>query len=620
MSKRFFAYLIIAAGFIFMLSVSWLKWGNILIDTYRDPYVAGKILNGAVLYKDIGYEMGPLTPYLLAFIAKIFGIGIYTFVGCGIVLTILMVVLIYRISRLFLSRLACVEIILIFLMLFAIREHNYNDIGNFILPYSFAAVMYALFTAAALYCLLKFILTDKHLYLKVWIIFVALGFLARPVISFPTWLGFGTALLIYAWRYQKSRLGRFFITAFLPLAASAVVYLVYFSATGVFSYFKEIVWGMAKLSYVYRRTMGLYDLRESLTRILFSFIWEGGTALCIAGLSVCLTRRFNLEKKTVLLFIPALGCIIFCNFMFYLYTANPNYYLYASFPLVLAIGLYVYFCRMRERRAGKKDFALFILFMFSLFMNTRIFLRTYFDGIGYCLLFSSLIGYFIFSLYTARVIFAPLLSNKKTVFFYRIIMMCFLFCMPLMPILYSWGRFAQKSSLLINKTSGDKIYFHPGYDTDILFRLFYYIAGHTTRKDTLTVVPEGIGINYFLRRDNPLRYYHVNPGFFENIGEDRIVEEFSQKKPDVIVVVQRGTPEYGKRSFGKDYGMGLDKWIRQNYTLEKVFGSYPFATKKFGAAFYRKTLPSLEKIKLFSRRKSESRRGEIKNRRRSLSQ
>jgi len=41
-----------------MLHLSWMKWGNILVDTYRDPYVASKILNGAVLYKDICYEMG----------------------------------------------------------------------------------------------------------------------------------------------------------------------------------------------------------------------------------------------------------------------------------------------------------------------------------------------------------------------------------------------------------------------------------------------------------------------------------------------------------------------------------------------------------------------------------
>ena len=587
MSKRFFAYLIIAAGFIFMLSVSWLKWGNILIDTYRDPYVAGKILNGAVLYKDIGYEMGPLTPYLLAFIAKIFGIGIYTFVGCGIVLTILMVVLIYRISRLFLSRLACVEIILIFLMLFAIREHSHGDMCNSIIPYSFAMAIYVFFNAAALYCLLKFILTDKRLYIKMWVVFIIFSFLARPVMSLPTWLGFSLVLSIFGWRHSWHRCGNFFVVAIIPFGISVIVYFIYFFNTGTFSFFRETVFGMAKLSYIYKNEMCIYNLPDSLKKILFSFIWEVGAAFFIACFSVCFAYRSRLKKRVAAFFIPLSACIVFCSFMFYK-NNDHGYYLYASLPLVVAAGVPIYFFRMLHRRQWKNDFALFAIFIFSLFVSNRIMLHTYFTSASSGLLFSSLVCYFIFLLKTSRIIFSPLLSNKSSLFFYRIIMMSFLICMPIVPIRRSLENFADKTKLIINKTTGNKIFLYPSRDTDVLIQLFNYIAAHTIRKDTLTVVPEGIGIYYFLHRDSPVKYYHVNPGFLENIGEGKIINEFSKNRPDFIAIVEQDARGYGKSFFGKDYGVGLDKWIKKNYTLEKVFGIYPYNTKEFGAALYRK--------------------------------
>jgi hypothetical protein len=61
---------------------------------------------------------------------------------------------------------------------------------------------------------------------------------------------------------------------------------------------------------------------------------------------------------------------------------------------------------------------------------------------------------------------------------------------------------------------------------------------------------------------------------------------------DYVVLVQRPLEEYGRRFFGVDYGRKIGIYIGRNYSLEKVFGPFPYTTDDFGIALFKRKAPS----------------------------
>ena len=50
---------------------------------------------------------------------------------------------------------------------------------------------------------------------------------------------------------------------------------------------------------------------------------------------------------------------------------------------------------------------------------------------------------------------------------------------------------------------------------------------------------------------------------------------FEATPPHLVVLVHRETAEYGQRFFGRDYGRGLDAWVRRNYRPVRTVGDPP---------------------------------------------
>jgi hypothetical protein len=49
-----------------LLAWTWRKWPDILVDFGRELYIPWQLVSGKVLYVDIAYFNGPLSPYLNA--------------------------------------------------------------------------------------------------------------------------------------------------------------------------------------------------------------------------------------------------------------------------------------------------------------------------------------------------------------------------------------------------------------------------------------------------------------------------------------------------------------------------------------------------------------------------
>jgi len=180
-------WIMISVLFIYLLSLSWMKWGNLIIDSFRDINLPVDILRGKILYKDIVYPYGFLPPYLLSAFYFVFGVNILSAILLGIVITVAIIVFIYKISRFFLTQAQAALTVITFLFIFAFGFYASTGIFNFILPYSFASTLFSLFTTGALYFFIAFIFTENNKKLLLFSLFIFLSILSRPDMSIFVW-------------------------------------------------------------------------------------------------------------------------------------------------------------------------------------------------------------------------------------------------------------------------------------------------------------------------------------------------------------------------------------------------------------------------------------------------
>jgi hypothetical protein len=107
---------------------------------------------------------------------------------------------------------------------------------------------------------------------------------------------------------------------------------------------------------------------------------------------------------------------------------------------------------------------------------------------------------------------------------------------------------------------------------------------------TLVVIPDGIVLNYLLRRENPTPYTVFDPVLMAVYGgEERVVETLTAHPPDYIALVQRNFDEYGLAPFGQDprFGRTILAWVDQHYEVVQVYGAPP-SGRDFGIALLRR--------------------------------
>jgi hypothetical protein len=91
---------------------------------------------------------------------------------------------------------------------------------------------------------------------------------------------------------------------------------------------------------------------------------------------------------------------------------------------------------------------------------------------------------------------------------------------------------------------------------------------------TLAVLPEGVMLNYLVRRDSPLRVINLMPPELLAFGEESVLQSLEAAPPDFVLLVRKDTSEYGYPPFGTDprYGLRILTWLKAHYRRERVIG------------------------------------------------
>ncbi|MDQ3013698.1 MAG: glycosyltransferase family 39 protein, partial [Acidobacteriota bacterium] len=137
--------------FAAMLAVSWRRWTSPIADSGREMDLPLRLLKGELLYRDVHHLYPPFAPYFNALLYSIFGVHLDVLHAAGILCSILIATLCYRIAR---RLLAPVDASLagVAVVIFCI----FKPAGNLIEPYSFAALYACAFALGALLLTLRY--------------------------------------------------------------------------------------------------------------------------------------------------------------------------------------------------------------------------------------------------------------------------------------------------------------------------------------------------------------------------------------------------------------------------------------------------------------------------------
>ena len=116
-----------------------------------------------------------------------------------------------------------------------------------------------------------------------------------------------------------------------------------------------------------------------------------------------------------------------------------------------------------------------------------------------------------------------------------------------------------------------------------------WIGNNVPPDRSMLVLPEGVSLNFYTRRENQTRYNNFMPPELIHYGEVKILEDSMLHPPDVIVLVLgKDMTEYGVGPFGLDPANGalIVDWIESAYRPVALFGGDPLEGKYLGIKIY----------------------------------
>ena len=139
--------ILIVAAFVIFYG----KFGDPLVDSFREAYIPWQMNEGECLYKDIFCIYPPLAYIINAFLYKIFGTSLITIQIAALLCIMGIFALVYKLSVLHLDKLTTFAICLFTFSALVLSPNVFN--GFF--PYSYGIIYGLLFTLGSIYCLIN---------------------------------------------------------------------------------------------------------------------------------------------------------------------------------------------------------------------------------------------------------------------------------------------------------------------------------------------------------------------------------------------------------------------------------------------------------------------------------
>lgn len=548
-ATRWIGPALIAAAFIAMLIWTWGRWPDPLVDFGRELYVPWQLSQGKVLYRDLAYFNGPLSPYFNSLLFRILGVSLRTLVLANIAICIAMVVMIWKLFRLAGDRISATVACLLFITLFMTTQ--YVAIGNYnwIAPYSHELTHGIALSLATILMFVRYMRRPTPIRAGLMGLLVGLVFLTKPEVFIAITPPIGLAMLIARGRSLRS-LGTFAVGALVTPIVSATLFGIHGTLGGWMYVFDP---RLSKLLF-YRKTMGIDDVPGNVT---FALAQLGCCMLAfvpaIAIDWIVLRDRASARVRAI---VAATYGIALTIILWRLNIGWEDSQRWLPPFLALALPPIAFTQRLRLRALMR-----LVLIAFALLLTMKTVLFTIIYHYGFALTMPALL-----------VAVSMLLSWIPQMLRLRrpaTVQVATLVVVGLITFVYllAYGRlYSQKPIVVVDGTAD-------AFRADAMGLLVNDVVQALQPQPpqtTVAVVPQGVMINYLAGKANSTPYFTLMPPEILMFGDDNIVAAYAQHPPDIVVIVATFLGEYGFESLD-DVAPKTAAWMRSNYQRLQSF-------------------------------------------------
>jgi hypothetical protein len=587
----------IAAAFALLAGWSWGKWTDVQIDFGLELYIPWQLSQGKALYRDIAYRNGPLSPYLNALWFHLFGVSLKTLVYCNLAILAAICAMTHQLLRRSCDRLTAAVGCLVLLGVFGFSQYVGIANYNYATPYQHAETHGLALGIAMIAAISRYLETERTSWLA--LAGVSLGLVSATkaellaATAAACGLGFVFALACKPGSARSwPRLASVFALACLLPVAAFLVFLalqmpVATAAKGVLGNWWYLGAEIAGDPF-YRSVSGLDDAPGNLRLALRMF--AGVVGFAALGLAAeALLRRAPGPRAA---WSAAVGVVVFLA-MTLVPAAIPWMEVARALPLtslVAALAL-VGFClrRRSERESWVRWAPLALWAVFSLFLLGKMILHARFFHYGFVLAMPATLLLVACLVHAGPASVRARLGGAGAL---RIVSLAAIASGVLFLLRWSDAIYARKD-FAVGRGSDAIVVESPAHEPRgrVVSAALNELEAIMPPEATLLALPEGAGLNYWLRRTNPSRYNLFLPVEIEAFGgEEVMLEDLRAHPPDFIALVQRENKEFGVGPFGVDprNGRGIMDWVARSYRRLDRIGAEPFQGRGFGIAILRR--------------------------------
>ncbi len=590
---------LIFVSFTVGLALSWERWGNPLVDCGREMNQPLRLVRGEMLYSDVRHIYGPLSPYLNAALYDLFGPSLNVLYGDGIITAIIILALIYWLSRQLMNPLGATAATLSVLWLCAFKQA-----GNYVLPYSYSALHACALGLATLALTIKYIeeagrqttengqrKTDKYFLLAAGVM-AGLTTLAKTEMGVAALIAGALGAALAGRSGPRRRAGLIFL--FAAPAITIVIGVYGYIASRVswhtlsnesFLFFRNLP---EELVYFNLRMSGFDQPAESLVLMMDALLRIVVMAVTIASVSLmfAIFRRSSSKARidtnamisdagraglSPLWMMMGLGLLLSLALLtatFLHWEKGP----YLAMPLLLIFLLIWALINSRNkppesRMNYEQSLVLVVTVVFSLASLARVMFRVRSGGAYSSYLIPASVVLFTYWWIHP---FADLFRNHRARRVAQAIAIGLILLDVAATSVLLTHRFRKNNTYRLVTPRGTMMAvpdIGEAFDKAIAF-----INERTRPGEPVAVMPEGTSLNFFTDRPNPLREEITTPGFLDAEGEKRAIKQLIESDTRLVLITNRPTPEFGHTIFGHDYCQGLMQWIEENFEAVAVIG------------------------------------------------
>ncbi len=577
---------VLAVVFVALAAWSWGRWPDVLVDFGRELYVAWRLSEGDVLYRDVASFYGPLSPYVNALWFRLFGVSLRTLTLCNMAVMAAVGVALYALVRRAAggSRWGALAGGVVFLSMFGFGHLITNGSFNFVAPYSHESTHGFALGLGAILCALK--LVDAEARRAQWALACGLlnglAFLTKP----ETFVAAAaTSVVLIAIARPPSRAIAAFAAGLIvpPAVAFALLSMAMPARDAMIGVLGS--WAFAgneglRGMWYFAWSMGLNDPRGSLAALARTALAQALLLGLAVGLAWAAKDRPRLRQPLAI----AAGALVLLV-LAPAWRARWWFQVARPLPLWALLAAATSAWAVRRRRA-QPDFpvhaARLALAAFGLLLLPRILLNARLYHYG-----------FVLALPATLVVWAALLDWIPQALDRRgaagAVFRAAALSALAVTLAFHLGESHARYRAKVYPVGAGADHFLADVRGPYVAAILQGLPERAAPGETLTVLPEGVMFNYLSRRRTSIPYLTMLPSDEAKFGEDELLGSLRRHPPDLIALVHRDTSEMGAQFLGRDYAQRTMEWIVSRYEPLGSVGDPPLRPgSTFGVSVLRR--------------------------------